>query len=69
MRINVDRDICCGAGMCVLTAPDIFEQSDEDGLVVLLRQPDAAEADIAGEATQLCPSGAITVADEGDPAN
>ena len=64
MRISVDRDICCGAGMCVLTAPDVFDQSDEDGLVVLLRQPEAAEADAAREATQLCPSGAISVADE-----
>ncbi|MCZ9347247.1 ferredoxin, partial [Streptomyces sp. TRM76130] len=33
MKINVDRSRCVGAGQCVLTAPALFDQGEEDGLV------------------------------------
>ena len=36
MKVTVDEDKCCGAGTCVLLAPDVFDQRDEDGIVVLL---------------------------------
>ena len=36
MKITVDEDKCCAAGSCVLAAPDVFDQRDEDGIVVLL---------------------------------
>ena len=42
MKVSVDEDKCCGAGTCVLLAPDVFDQRDEDGIVVLL---DAAPGD------------------------
>lgn len=35
MKISVDTEKCCGAGQCVLVAPEIFDQ-DEDGIVILL---------------------------------
>lgn len=62
MKVQVDREVCIGAGMCTLTAPEVFDQDDEDGQVVLLNPtppPDQHQA--AREAAQLCPSGAITV--------
>ena len=31
-----DEAKCCGAGQCVLVAPEVFDQRDEDGAVVLL---------------------------------
>ena len=34
MRVQADRDICIGAGMCVVAAQEVFDQ-DDDGLVVL----------------------------------
>ena len=44
MRVTADRDVCIGAGMCVLTAPAVFDQSDDDGLVeVLVEAPAEAE--------------------------
>ncbi|MFJ8909787.1 ferredoxin [Amycolatopsis sp. NPDC102389] len=56
MRLEVDRERCVGAGMCVLTAPEVFEQDEEDGRVRVL---DHDPADI-GDAVQSCPAAAIT---------
>ena len=61
MKINVDRDACCGAGQCVLLAPDVFDQ-DEEGIVVLLDERPAPELDFAvQEAVSMCPTGVIWV--------
>ncbi|MFI5801741.1 ferredoxin [Streptomyces sp. NPDC051561] len=64
MEVRADRDRCLGAGMCALTAPEVFDQDTEDGLVLLLRtrltQADP-DAEAAREAAALCPSEAISV--------
>jgi ferredoxin len=36
MKVTIDTDKCISAGQCVLVAPDVFDQRDEDGLVILL---------------------------------
>ncbi len=57
--MHADREVCIGAGMCVLTAPELFDQDDE-GLVVLHRRHPGPEQDeLADRAVQLCPSGAL----------
>ncbi|MFC9324356.1 ferredoxin [Kitasatospora sp. NPDC057015] len=62
MQVILDQDRCCSSGQCVLTAPEVFEQSDDDGLVVLRReQPDPARYPDVRLAAALCPGGAITV--------
>ncbi|AIA08328.1 ferredoxin [Streptomyces noursei] len=61
MRITVDTGRCVGAGQCVLTAPDLFDQ-DDDGLVTVLDPTAGVSAGAAREAAALCPSGAISVA-------
>ncbi|MEU3528549.1 MULTISPECIES: ferredoxin [Streptomyces] len=62
MKINVDRSRCVGAGQCVLTAPALFDQGEEDGLVeVLDAEPDDTQAAAAKMAAQVCPSGTITL--------
>lgn len=61
MRVAIDRDRCVGAGQCVMTAPDVFDQ-DYDGLSVLLQaDPPEHLADDVDLAAQLCPAQAITV--------
>ncbi|MFF9016732.1 ferredoxin [Streptomyces sp. NPDC014870] len=62
LRLSVDRDRCAGAGMCALTAPDVFDQDDEEGLVVLLHpEPAPAQQAAARMAVGLCPAEAITL--------
>ncbi|MFI2710588.1 ferredoxin [Micromonospora sp. NPDC018662] len=62
VRVEVDRDACCGAGNCVLTAPEVFTQDDADGLVLLLADaPPAASGERVRRAADLCPAGAIHV--------
>jgi ferredoxin len=62
MLINADRERCIGAGMCVLTAPGAFDQSEEDGLVLLLDpEPSAAAEAAVRRAVQVCPSGALSI--------
>jgi ferredoxin len=69
MHVSVDTDKCCGAGQCVLVAPDVFDQGEDDGIVVLLDADPGADLQPAvREAAQVCPASAITVAitvDEG----
>jgi ferredoxin len=62
MELGVDRERCIGAGMCVLTAPEVFDQDAEDGRVVPLDHTPAPELEpVVREAAQVCPSGAITL--------
>ncbi|MEU4442391.1 ferredoxin [Actinosynnema sp. NPDC050801] len=63
MKVSVDEDKCCGAGSCVLAAPDVFDQRDEDGVVVLLDPEPAGHLHAAvREAADVCPAAAITLA-------
>jgi ferredoxin len=65
MRVLADLDVCIGAGVCVLTAPTIFDQSAEDGLVRILVDPVPAEEErLAREAVDLCPSAALSIEDD-----
>ncbi|MGV9294670.1 ferredoxin [Amycolatopsis sp. NPDC003676] len=62
MKVVVDQSRCVGAGQCVLVAPEVFDQRDEDGIVVLLRENPAEDLHAqAKEAAQLCPALAIEV--------
>ena len=62
MLVEVDREVCVGAGQCVRAASLIFAQSEDDGLVVLRqnRPSDASQEDVR-LAVGVCPSGAISV--------
>ena len=59
MRVAGDREICMGAGVCVMTADQTFDQ-DDDGIVVLVseRGP-AGEENVVRNAVRMCPSGAL----------
>lgn len=65
MRIVTDTGRCVGAGQCALTEPRVFDQSEEDGTVVLLTdQVDGEVLDNVREAVDLCPSQALSLTDE-----
>lgn len=65
MKVTVDEDKCCGAGTCVMSAPDVFDQRDEDGIVVLLDSDPGAELHGAvREAAEMCPARAIEISED-----
>ncbi|MFF4173895.1 ferredoxin [Streptomyces sp. NPDC001744] len=60
--LSVDRERCIGAGMCVMTAPEVFDQDPDDGLVLLLRaEPPVVHRAAVRMAAGVCPAGAITL--------
>jgi ferredoxin len=62
MKLTVDQDKCCGAGQCVLLAPEVFDQREQDGIVMLLDETPAEPLHaIVQEAASVCPAAAITV--------
>ena len=62
MRITIDEDKCCGAGQCVLVAPEVFDQREDDGVVIVLdADPPAALHDNTRRAAAVCPAAAIEV--------
>jgi ferredoxin len=62
MKVLVDRDKCVAAGQCVAAAADVFDQRDEDGVVVLLNaSPPAELADDVRDAAAMCPAAAISI--------
>jgi ferredoxin len=67
VKIVADLEVCIGAGVCVLTAPDVFDQSPEDGRVrVRVAEVPADEARLVREAVDLCPSAALSISEDED---
>jgi ferredoxin len=64
MKIAADRDVCIGAGMCVMNAEDVFDQGDDGLVVVLTAEVPAEHADAAARAVASCPSGALRRVDD-----
>jgi ferredoxin len=62
VRVVVDFEKCVGAGNCVAAAPAVFDQQDDDGLVLVLDEnPPAPEHEATRRAARLCPANAITI--------
>ncbi|HEY3376908.1 MAG TPA: ferredoxin [Armatimonadota bacterium] len=62
MKVRVDRELCKGAGSCVVIAPQVFQLDDMDKAVVIDHQGDS-DATI-WEAAESCPFDAIILEDE-----
>ena len=60
MTVDVNKDVCIGAGQCALTAPGAFFQ-DDDGYGAVRDPADP----LVPEAARACPVGAISVGDPG----
>ena len=64
MRIVADSGRCVGAGQCVLTEPEVFDQDQTEGTVVLrTEQVSDDNVDRVREAVHICPSQALSLSD------
>lgn len=62
MKITVDQDKCVASGQCVVAAEQVFDQREEDDVVVLLdAEPPAERAEDVRRAASMCPALAIHV--------
>ncbi|MEU6511575.1 ferredoxin [Streptomyces sp. NPDC046942] len=60
MRVELDEPRCVASGQCVMAAPEVFDQRDEDGIAFLLDETPGADAlDGVREAVAVCPAAAI----------
>jgi ferredoxin len=64
MKVTVEQDKCVSAGNCVAHAPQVFDQDEDDGSVILLdATPPEELAGAVREAAAACPAMAIHVED------
>ena len=64
MKVIIDQEKCVASGQCVLSAPDVFDQREQDGIVILLDEtPPEDNAGEVNEAAAICPARAILVKD------
>ena len=62
MKVSVEADKCVAVGKCAVLAPAVFDQREEDGVVVLLRNDVENGLEPAvRKAAKLCPARAIRV--------
>jgi ferredoxin len=59
MRLRANRETCCGAGVCVVTAPRHFAHDDAGLVVVLEPHPDEADRVDVEFAVDACPTQSI----------
>lgn len=63
MKVEIDQDKCVAAGQCVLLAPAVFDQREDDGIVELLQaSPPESEKAATIDAVSACPAAAIWLA-------
>jgi len=62
MKVAVDKEHCIGAGNCALTAPAVFDQNEDDAVVILLDEsPPPSEREAIEQAVDRCPAAAIRI--------
>ena len=62
MKVHVDQQRCVGSGQCARSVPEVFDQREEDGIVVLrMMQPDDRLVPAVRKAARHCPSQAIRI--------
>jgi ferredoxin len=60
LKVTVDRQRCVGSGQCALNLPEVFDQDEADGIVILLTDcPPESLSERVLEAELQCPAMAI----------
>jgi ferredoxin len=62
VKVAVDQDKCVSSGMCVMNAAEVFDQDDDEGVVVLLvEHPGPELAERTRKAAAACPALVIEI--------
>ncbi|MEU9605852.1 ferredoxin [Streptomyces sp. NPDC048057] len=63
MKIIADFDKCIGSGQCVFTEPELFDQSEDEGTVIVLDAEPKGEILVrkARQAVNNCPGRALSL--------
>ena len=64
MRVVVDMMQCEANGLCMGIAPEVFELTDDDELILLQEHPDESLRARVEEAVRQCPKQAISIDEE-----
>ncbi|CAB4653678.1 MAG: ferredoxin [Actinobacteria bacterium] len=65
MRINIDRDLCQGHGVCESEAPEVFAVAPKATTVTVLNEdPDQSLRPRIMAAVKYCPTHAISISEE-----
>jgi ferredoxin len=69
VRIEADRELCIGSGHCAQLLPELFEQSEDSGVVVVVHaEVNSADAGLyarLAEVRDTCPVAAIELRGNG----
>ena len=63
MKVTVDYDMCASTGGCMQICPEVFEVRSDGYLYLLQDEPGEHLHDKVREAADLCPTGAILLAE------
>lgn len=64
MKVEIIEAKCVGAGQCAALAPEVFDQRDDDGVVIVLDEnPSQDLHDNTRRAAAACPALAIVLND------
>lgn len=61
MKIEVDRELCEGIGMCESMAHEFFEVDDDEVMHVLNDSPGEVDRPVVGAAIASCPVQALSL--------
>ncbi|MCB1474759.1 MAG: ferredoxin [Rhodobiaceae bacterium] len=65
MRVIVHSEKCIGSGRCTELAGSVFDQGEDDGIVVLVSpKPSDDQREAVRDAVQSCPVSAIEIVED-----
>ncbi len=66
MKVVLNRDGCIGCGACAALCENIFEIDDEGLSKIKKEKVTDEDVELARDAIESCPTGAITLEDENE---